>query len=58
MMKLDLSSKFVLRFLSLLYILYKKAFSTIAFFEQDDINDQKAINNFLFNPFMTEAVTM
>ena len=40
-MKLVLSSKFVLSFLSLLDILYKKALSTIFFFffERDDVND-------------------
>ena len=34
MMRLDLSLKFVLRFLSLLDILHKKALSTIAFFNK------------------------
>ena len=33
--------------LSLLDIFYKKALGTI-FFERDDLNDQKEINNFLF----------
>ena len=45
-----ISSKFVLNFLSLLDILYKKALSTI-FFESNDMNDQKEINFILSNSF-------
>ena len=45
---LVLSSKFVLSFLRLLDILYKKALSTFFFFFFDDVIDQKEINNFLF----------
>ena len=43
MIKLVLSSKFALSFLSLIYVLYKNCF-----FERNHVSDQKAINNFLF----------
>ena len=51
MMKLVLSSKFVLSILSLVTVLYKKALKKAqhdCFFEREDVNDQKEINNFLF----------
>ena len=43
--------------LSLLDIFYKKALGTI-FFERDDLNDQKEINNFLFQVILFKATLM